>query len=395
MAYNVKFLKGTAAQYAAASKDINTFYYVDEKDLYLGEIKISNAADLAAAIERISANETNIGKIADLKTTDKASLVAALNEIKVAVDALGGDTGSIAQQIEAITGKLADLTTTEKGSLVGAINEVVSTVASNKDAAAITITTDTTTDGMAKSYTVKQGDTKITTIDIPKDMVVESGKVVVNPEGQEAGTYIELTLANAASDKLYINVGKLVDIYTAAQNASQVQLTIDSSTREISASIVAGSIGTTEITDSAIVTAKIADKNVTLDKLADAVQTSLGKADSALQSKDIATGGDNGTISVSGTDVAVKGLASAAYAETTDFDAAGSAGTAETNAKSYADGLAKNYDAAGAASTAEQNAKDYADGLASNYDAAGSATTAESNSKAYTDEALTWGTIAE
>lgn len=46
-------------------------------------------------------------------------------------------------------------------------------------------------------------------------MVVSSGKVVVNPEGQNEGTYLELTLSNATSDKVYINVGKLVDIYTA------------------------------------------------------------------------------------------------------------------------------------------------------------------------------------
>lgn len=42
-------------------------------------------------------------------------------------------------------------------------------------------------------------------------------------------------------------------------------------------------------------------------------------------------------------------------------------------AKAYADGLADNYDASGSAATAEKNAKDYADSLAGNYDAAGSA----------------------
>lgn len=46
------------------------------------------------------------------------------------------------------------------------------------------------------------------------------------------------------------------------------------------------------------------------------------------------------------------------------------------------------YDSAGSASTAEQNAKDYADGLASNYDASGSASTAESNAATYTDNAI-------
>lgn len=41
----------------------------------------------------------------------------------------------------------------------------------------------------------------------------------------------------------------------------------------------------------------------------------------------------------------------------------------------------------------EQNAKDYADGLASNYDAAGSAAEALTDAKEYTDTALTWGSF--
>ncbi len=71
-----------------------------------------------------------------------------------------------------------------------------------------------------------------------------------------------------------------------------------------------------------------------------------------------------------------------------NYDAAGSANTAEQNAKDYADSLADNYDAAGSADTAEQNAKDYADSLADNYDAAGSADTAEQNAKDYADNQI-------
>lgn len=63
------------------------------------------------------------------------------------------------------------------------------------------------------------------------------------------------------------------------------------------------------------------------------------KADSALQKADVVSGSTNGTISVQGDDVAVKGLASAAYAETTDFDAAGSAATALSDAKDYVNQL--------------------------------------------------------
>lgn len=50
-------------------------------------------------------------------------------------------------------------------------------------------------------------------INIPKDMVVSGGEVVTNPEGQEEGTYIKLTLANATNDVLYIPASKLVDTY--------------------------------------------------------------------------------------------------------------------------------------------------------------------------------------
>lgn len=52
----------------------------------------------------------------------------------------------------------------------------------------------------------------------------------------------------------------------------------------------------------------------------------------------VATGSANGTIAVNGKDVAVKGLGSAAYTETTAYDAAGAADNALAAAKTYADG---------------------------------------------------------
>ena len=66
--------------------------------------------------------------------------------------------------------------------------------------------------------------------------------------------------------------------------------------------------------------------------LASAVQTSLGKADSALQEhQTIATGSENGTIAVAGKDVAVKGLGTAAYEVKTAF-ATAAQGTKADNA---------------------------------------------------------------
>lgn len=251
------------------------------------------------------------------------------------------------------TGNLDSLQTTAKGDLVAAINEVKGSVTAGGVAAAITIDTNTTTSGALKSYTIKQGDATVGTIDIPKDMVVQSGSVVTNPEGQAAGTYIKLVLANV-TEPLFINVGTLIDIYTAKANAAQVQLAINSSTREISATIVAGSVGTTELADNAVTTAKIADGNVSLAKLSSSVQTSLGKADSAVQS--ITVGGNNGTISVDGSEVAVKGLGSAAYTSSTAYDAAGSASAVQGNLNTEVERLD------GAVAQALKDAKEYADG---------------------------------
>lgn len=60
MALNVKFLKGSQAQfdsYVEANKlDPSTFYYIDNKDLYLGSIKLSNGEDLVAAVRGIVGN---------------------------------------------------------------------------------------------------------------------------------------------------------------------------------------------------------------------------------------------------------------------------------------------------------------------------------------------------
>lgn len=85
----------------------------------------------------------------------------------------------------------------------------------------------------------------------------------------------------------------------------------------------------TELT-SAIGTAKseaIATSKTYADGLAKNYATAAqgAKADSALQKASIVTGKTNGSIAVGGTDVAVKGLGSAAYVATTAFDAAGTA----------------------------------------------------------------------
>ena len=192
-----------------------------------------------------------------------------------------------------LANKIGDLTalkTSDKTTIIAAINELVDS------AGKVTIDTSKTTDGYAKSYTIKQGvdddgnDIVIGIIDIPKDMFLSSAEVVVFNEGDtlpdgisEVGTYIEFTIANATNDKIYINVKTLANTYTAKANAAQIQLTIDPVTREISAAIVNGSVGADALADNAIITSKIKDANVTKAKLEQSVQDTLDKADAAIR----------------------------------------------------------------------------------------------------------------
>ena len=104
-------------------------------------------------------------------------------------------------------------------------------------------------EGYAKSYAFKQLGSTIATINIPKDMVVASGEVLVKSEAGiwgAAGTYLALTLANDDSTIVYIRVDELCDVYSVEGSPTQVQLAISAS-NVISASIVAGSIGLTEL----------------------------------------------------------------------------------------------------------------------------------------------------
>lgn len=231
-----------------------------------------NATAVATEKARAEGKEGELAKaIADEATRAKgveATNAAAAKAAQDDVDA-----------VESTLGDMTKVSTTAK-TVAGAIDELKVAIGTGGTNAAVTIDTTTTTAGALKSYTIKQGENTVGTIDIPKDMVVESGEVVVNPEGKDAGTYIKLKLANVA-EALYINVGTLVDIYVAKANAPQVQVAIDSATREISATIVAGSVTSAELADNAVTTVKIANENVTKAKLAQDVQTSLGKADAA------------------------------------------------------------------------------------------------------------------
>lgn len=298
MAYDVKFLRGTSTAFKAiAAPDNKTFYYLTDTDeLYLGKQLLSNHPEVETLKKALDTYKTNND-----------------TRVKTVEDNIGtiGDFAEVGATVSAAIVKLA--------------NDIKNT----QSAGAVTVSTETTTEGMSKSYTFSQNGKQITVIDIPKDMVVSSGEVVKDPKGQEPGTYICLTLANATQDKIYINVAGLVDIYTAAEGATEVQLAFGGANgHEVSATLVDGGVSTDKIADAAVTTGKIADKNVTKAKLEQAVQDSLGKADSAVQT--VAEGTVNGEILVDGEGVKVHGLGSAAYQNSEVFDGAGTAAGVKT-----------------------------------------------------------------
>lgn len=98
MSYDVKFLKGIRENYNALPvKDVNTFYYVDETDLYLGEILLSNAEDVKEAVKSIQLNAQAIKTLQD--------------ELDAIVDPGGSGTGSISTQINELRTQLTALIT--------------------------------------------------------------------------------------------------------------------------------------------------------------------------------------------------------------------------------------------------------------------------------------------
>lgn len=213
-------------------------------------------AEAVAEIEKKDyATKTEAQGYADAKDTAIAAAKKAGTDAQSAVDALSKKVGSIPESSKATT-------------VVGYVDEKIGVIPAQTDYTVIV--TPSTVEGLAKRYTVHQEATGLdVNIDIPTDMVVKSGAVVTNPAGQTAGTYLVLTLANATNDKVYIDVGNLIEYVTSGSGATDMVKIAVSADHKVTASITDGSI--------------------TKAKLTTAVQGSLDKADSAIQQAGLTT----------------------------------------------------------------------------------------------------------
>lgn len=313
--YQASEIQGLEEFIAGEINDTNTTYQMVKVNEYQFKLQYKNVGDPdwtdaftldipndTAAIEAL---ESLVGNTA--VSTQISNAINAAKETLVATVTAGDN--SIAVAGTATNPTVAVKISKNSGNALSVVDDGLKvTVPASTD---YTVqVTESSPEGYAKAYTITQASTGLnTTINIPKDMVVKSGAVETDPEEQEPGTYLVLTLANATSDKIYINVGSLIEYVTSgSEEGDQIFITISPDHK---------------------VTATLATGSVTKEQLVPTVQTTLNKADSALQSGDITTGSANGTIAVKGSNVTVNGLKSAAYKDSTEFDVAGAADAAK------------------------------------------------------------------
>lgn len=164
---NGHFKKGTAANYAAmkaaGTLDRNTFYYVDEEALYLGEILLSDSAEQAQVMA------------SNVTLADNQNIFSSTN----VEDAMAEIAGMIPGEISVVT--------------------------------------DSNVADVLKRYTFYKGEqiaaNKLIDIDIPKDLMSVSGTVVSQDGEGNEGTFIKLNIGTSASDEksaIYVDVAALV-----------------------------------------------------------------------------------------------------------------------------------------------------------------------------------------
>lgn len=289
--------------------------------------------DNADAIEVLNGSATTAGSVAKAVADAKAEVIGtdadakeattvygakafATNEATSKVNALDTQLKAVAKSGAATDVSIVDADNKITATTVeGALVELAGKIETNETAGKVTVTKGSSKD-YAAVYTIAQGGTTVGTINLPKDMVVESGTVVTLSEtdttGHTAGTYIKLVLANANNDEVWIPVDSLIE-YVTGGVTTEITVSVDETTH--------------------VATATLNNGSIVISKLDAGVQASLGKADTAVQSLTVlgkALDQNTTTLTVDEAKTAL-GLGSAAYENKTAFDAAGAAGAAKAS----------------------------------------------------------------
>lgn len=283
---NVKFLTGTYAQYKGlATKDANTLYFI-EGQLFKGETSYTNQIEVVDTLPI-----TMVAGKVYVNTTDKSVTyydgTASTVVVPETVAAIGDSTADTAlASVKAIKDFVAaemakipaavDYTVTITDETAGAGEKSKQTIKQGKAGEETTVGTitvpdlvmtvkETPTEGYLKTYQFTYGTGTTFEVDIPKDLVVTAGEVIVVSDdspvtGLTNGTYLKLTIANQTTP-VYIDVKDLADVYTGKTETTGVSVAISAS-NEISATLVG--------------------KAVAEENLADALATKINGTDEAL-----------------------------------------------------------------------------------------------------------------
>lgn len=407
---------------------INTLYIVGDKGdnvaywdgtKYITVVKPTTVSeDLSALTKRVTTAEGNISaadeKLTVIQGEGEGSIKKAAADAKqAAIDAAATDATSKADK--ALEDAKADSATKKTEAIEAAAAETTKQVGAAKTElqANIDKKADKATTlagyGIADAYTKDEANTAIATAVanahhlkreivsvLPEVSEANEDTIYMVPDagntdaaGSNKSVYTEYMLVNGAFERIGTSDVDLSNYFTKDQVTGAIatakgEAATDAQTKADAAKDAAIAAAATDATTKADAAqaAAITEAGKKADKaLEDAKTYSDGlaknyataaqgtKADSALQAADVISGTANGTISVKGSDVAVKGLGSAAYQNSDAFDVSGAAAGALTEAKAYADTKkTEAVDAAAKGATAKADnaltaAKKYADGL--------------------------------
>ena len=283
----ISFKAGSYAQYASlGTYDPSTLYFISEGAIYKGNV---NCTDQVVIVETLPQTlvggkiyiEKNSGKVTYYDGTTSTVVVPAtvgsigdstpdtdLANVKAIKDFVAAEIAKIPAQVD-YTVTLVDETTADgeltkqtiKQGKAGSESEVGTIVVPDLKMEV----KGTPNDGYLKTYQFTYGDGQAFEVDIPKDLVVTSGEVIVVDDGNPVsgltnGTYLKLAIANQ-TEPVYINVADLCDVYTGKTATDGVSVSV-SDTNEISATLVGKAVTEANLEDT--LAKKIADADAAL-----------------------------------------------------------------------------------------------------------------------------------
>lgn len=407
---------------------INTLYIVGDNGdnvaywdgtKYITVVKPTTvAADLSALTQRVTTAENNIsaadGKLTVIQGEGEGSIKKAAADAQAAAIAAAA-TDATSKADKALEDAKADSATKKTEAIEAAATETTKQVTAAKTELQANIdkkankATTLAGYGIADAYTKDEANTAIAAAVanahhlkreivsiLPEVSEANEDTIYMVPDagstdtaGSNKSVYTEYMLVNGAFERIGTSDVDLSNYFTKDQVTDAIatakgEAATDAQTKADAAkdAAIAAAAADATIKADAAQAAAITEAGKKADKaLEDAKAYSDGlaknyataaqgaKADSAVQAADVISGTANGTISVKGTNVAVKGLGSAAYQNSGAFDASGAAAGALTEAKAYADTKkteaidAAANDATTKADNALAAAKKYADGL--------------------------------